>query len=214
VLDPIIDAAFDPAWNASHRGLIWATIMGVLFLSGIGLPIPEDIPLTAAGFTTLKAAGDDFTVGGFVLAFVAVTLPILIGDVCAYSLGRRFGFFWRNTWPFRSVFSEARLTRVQRWFDEYGSPAVFLGRQVAGVRFVTFYTAGTMRMNVVKFVFWDFLGCVVSIPVWLTLGALAARYGRTWLDAASSNVGIAFLVVVAALALMVYLKSRAAPRRV
>ncbi len=208
----IVTHVFNPAWNADHRSAILGVIVVVLFLSGAGLPLPEDLPLSATGFTTFKQSGDMFVWWKFVLAFSMVVAPILLGDLIAYSLGKRYGFGLRNRARFLArALSDRRIARVQRWFDEYGSFTVFLGRQVAGVRFVTFFTAGTMHMKLAKFVLWDFMGCFVSVPVWLTLGALAARYGRHWLHAASRTVGTSFLlgVAVAALILIVVAKIRA-----
>ncbi len=207
----LVAAVFDPTWNLENRRAIWATIVVVLFLSGIGLPLPEDIPLTLAGFTTLKSSHDVFVFWRFVLAFVAVTIPILTGDVLAYTLGRRFGLGIRDRIPpLRRLVSEKRMARVQRWFDNYGSFTVFLGRQVAGVRFVTFFMAGTMRVPLSRFVFFDFLGCLVSVPVWLSLGVLASRYGEEWLRAAMRKVGSGFLIgtIVLLLVFLLVIKLR------
>ncbi len=202
MLESFAEAVFDPLWNAAHRATIWGTIIVVLFLSGLGFPLPEDVPLTASGFTTFKQAGDQFVVTHYLVTFLTVCVPILLGDLCAYSMGRRFGFGLRDRIkPLRRVITDERIAKVQRWYDEYGSFTVFLGRQVAGVRFVTFYTAGTMRMNIAKFVLWDFLGCLVSVPVWLTLGTFTARYGREWMEAASSKIGLTFITIVAILAI-------------
>jgi membrane protein DedA with SNARE-associated domain len=202
---------FDPTWNIENRYIIWPAIVAVLFLSGFGLPLPEDVPLTLAGFTTTKLLYDEFVFSAFALTFLVVVVPILSGDLVAYSLGRRFGFGLRDRSKYiaRAV-SDKRLARVRRWFDEYGSFTVFLGRQVAGVRFVTFYTAGSMRMGLSKFVFFDFLGCFVSVPVWLTLGHMAARYGKIWLDEASKRVGTGFLIgtALAAVLLLLFAKYR------
>ena len=195
-----IAAAFDPAWNVEHRIAIFATIVTLLFLSGIGLPLPEDIPLTIAGFTTIKQAHDEFVLAHYLTTFATVVIPILLGDLIAYALGRRYGLgMTERIAPLRRVLSGARVARVRRWFDRYGGFAVFLGRQVAGVRFVTFFTAGSMHMSIPKFLGFDFLGCVVSVPVWLTLGALASRYGETWLHAAMSRASHTILLVVVAL---------------
>lgn len=214
MLGSVIDAVFDPIWNATHRTTIWTVITVTLFLSGVGLPFPEDVPLAASGFTTYKQAGDEFVLWRYVLTFVIVTIPILAGDLCAYALGRRYGFALRGR--FRIVgrlMSRKRLVRVKRWYNEYGSFTVFLGRQVAGVRFVTFYMAGTMRMSLAKFVLWDFIGCLVSVPIWLALGTLAASHGREWAQAASSKVGLGVIAVVAVLALSLVLFARRRRRR-
>jgi membrane protein DedA with SNARE-associated domain len=192
-----IGAAFDPAWNVEHRFVIFATIAVLLFLSGVGLPLPEDIPLTIAGFTTIKQAHDQFVFAHYLTTFAVVVIPILLGDLIAYGLGRRYGIGLSGRIPvLRRLLSSSRLDRVRRWFERYGAFAVFLGRQVAGVRFVTFFTAGSMHMPVPRFIAFDFLGCVVSVPIWLTLGTLASRYGEVWLHAAMSRASHTLLLVV------------------
>jgi membrane protein DedA with SNARE-associated domain len=210
----IILLAFDPAWNVEHRFSIFAAIMLLLLLAGVGLPLPEDVPLTLAGFTVSQQTHGQFAPGHFLVAFALVVVPIIAGDLVAYGLGRRFGLgLSQRIVLFRRILTPPRLARVQDWFTRYGSFAVFLGRQVAGVRFVTFFTAGAMRMPVPKFVAFDLLGCTVSVPIWFTLGALASRYGERWLHhamhTASHTVLLAVLGLAALLALVVRLKRRA-----
>jgi membrane protein DedA with SNARE-associated domain len=212
-----IAAAFDPAWNVEHRIAIFATVVILLFLSGVGLPLPEDIPLTIAGFTTIKQAQDQFVPAHYLTTFVTVVIPILLGDLIAYALGRRFGLgLTERIGLLRRVLSAPRVARVRRWFDRYGGFAVFLGRQVAGVRFVTFFTAGSMHMPIPRFLGFDFLGCVVSVPIWLALGTFASRYGEIWLHAAMSRAShtilLAVVLLVVALAVVTKLRSgRAGP---
>ena len=211
----IVSNFFDPDWNSAHRNVIWGSIFAILILAGLGFPLPEDVPLTVSGFTTFKQAGDRFRLVNYLITFAWVVGPILVGDVLTYSIGRRWGF----ALPARvrligRLLPEKRMARVQRWFDQYGNFTVFLGRQVAGVRFVTFFSAGAMRMPLAKFVLFDFLGCLVSVPVWLTLGALAAVHGKDWLDKASRTVGHTFLLSAVGLFLLFYvvLKIRTAMR--
>lgn len=212
MIESLLAAVFDASWNAAHRSQIWAAIVVVLFVSGFGFPLPEDIPLTLSGFTTYKQSGDELVWWRYVMTFGIVVLPVLAGDLVAYSMGRRWGWALRRFPFFSRLISDKGMARVQRWFHDYGSFAVFLGRQMAGVRFLTFYTAGTMRMNVAKFILWDFVGCLVSIPVWLTLGALAARFGHEWMVAARSSIGrwfvLAFVIGVVTLVVWMRLRKR------
>lgn len=209
LFERIVSTVFDPAWNVEHRLLIGAVIVIVLFVSGVGLPLPEDIPLTLAGFTVIKQAGDVFVFSHYVFTFVAVVIPILGGDIIAYSLGRRYGLgLTERVHLLRRTLTPARLARVRHWFDRYGAFAVFLGRQVAGVRFVTFFTAGSMHVPLPRFVFFDFLGCLVSVPVWLTLGTLASRYGEPWLRGAMHRVGNGILFIALALIILLVVVSR------
>ena len=208
----LIAIAFDPSWNVEHRAAIFAVIVGVLFISGFGVPLPEDIPLTLAGFTTTVQANFEFDAGRMLTTFLIVLVPILLGDLIAYGLGRRFGLGLRErVGVLRRLLPRRRLTRVHAWFERYGAFAVFLGRQVAGLRFVAFFTAGAMRVPLPKFVAFDSLGCAVSVPIWLTLGALASRHGQAWLRGATSDVSrsilLAVVLLIAAFALVTLVRN-------
>src|ERR1700709_478090 len=67
----------------SHGG--YAVLFGLLFACGLGLPLPEDIPLLIAG--AMVAAGK-FNI---VIASVCAWCGIIGGDCVLYHLGRLFG---------------------------------------------------------------------------------------------------------------------------
>ena len=164
--------ALDPVYTL-------AAIFGVLFVSGAGLPIPEDIPLTFTGILlSLPQTVERF--GGPVPAIITVGLitytAIITGDLIAYTLGRRFGNDIA-TWPLlRLALSPKRRARLERWFARYGNWAVFLGRMVAGVRFVTFVSAGIAKMPVHRFVLFDSLASLVTVPAWIFLGYMIGTH--------------------------------------
>ncbi|MCK6439519.1 MAG: DedA family protein [Planctomycetes bacterium] len=223
---PLLDAFtyFEQAvqWaGADGSTPVWSLIWVVLFASGIGAPLPEDIPLTLTGFLTFQSGffGSHpnhmtFILGDFLYAFLYVTSAILIGDACCWWLGKKFGLPIRERVKlFKRLLTDKRLEKVQGWFQRFGGGTVFLGRQVAGVRFVTFFTAGTVRMPLLRFLFWDFLGALVSVPVWLTLGAIGSNYQdelKNWI--ANTSVGFLAAVVIGVVALIVYVRHRRKPK--
>jgi membrane protein DedA with SNARE-associated domain len=180
----------------------------VLFVSGAGLPMPEDIPLTFTGILlSLPQTAEYF--GGFVPALLTlgalIYLSIICGDLIAYSMGRRFGKDIA-TWPLlRRALSPKRRARLERWFAKYGNWAVFIGRMMAGVRFVTFVSAGIARMPIHRFVIFDTLASLVTVPAWIFLGYVIGTHfdqlmvwmsrinTTTWIVAATGI--IAFFVV-------------------
>ncbi len=194
--------------NTLDTGLTIAAIVGVLFVSGAGLPMPEDIPLTFTGILlSLPQTADYF--GGFVPALVTISFliyfAIICGDLIAYGMGRRFGMGIAS-WPgLRRALSPKRLARLERWFARYGNWAVFIGRMMAGVRFVTFVSAGIARMPVHRFVVFDTLASLVTVPAWVFLGYVIGTHfdklmvwmsrinTTTWIIAAAGLV--AFFVV-------------------
>src|SRR3954464_8744490 len=63
----------------------YAVLFGLLFACGLGLPLPEDIPLMIAG--ALVAKGQMHLVG----AAIAAWCGIIGGDILLYHFGRKFG---------------------------------------------------------------------------------------------------------------------------
>src|SRR5687768_18566399 len=60
-------------------------IFGLLFACGLGLPMPEDIPLLLAGFFIAQGKMNP------VIACALAWLGIIGGDCMLYSFGRRYG---------------------------------------------------------------------------------------------------------------------------
>ena len=118
---------------------LWLTT--ILLLCGLGLPIPEDISLIAAGYFSYKGVLDVHT--AFAVCFAAV----LAGDTMAFFLGRFFGRRVLAS-PFaRRYFTPRRQLRVRAYFRKFGSKVVLIGRFTPGFRFTIFFTAGTLHLR-------------------------------------------------------------------
>jgi membrane protein DedA with SNARE-associated domain len=68
-----------------------------------------------------------------------------------------------------------RQARVRRSFFLHGKKTVFFARFVAGLRIGVYAYAGQHGMLWRRFVFLDFLGCVVSVPTSIWLGKFVAQ---------------------------------------
>ena len=141
----------------------YLAMFGVLFLCGVGLPLPEEVTLIGSGIL-VGLEGADF----FVASFVCV-LGILAGDSIIFGLGYGFGSRFLQSRPMRLLLSTHRQERVAGFFSRHGSKAVFFARFVAGVRVGVYAYAGSQRMSWFRFLLLDFLGAMISGPtsVWL-----------------------------------------------
>ena len=159
----------------------YVAIAFVLFLAGLGIPIPEDIPLIYGGVMAGKGSLNVY------IHFVVSMVFILVGDVSLYLIGRRIARSGKGSetteyeTPSRiqKILTPERKAKVQEYFDQYGSWAVFLGRFVAGVRGAVYLTAGMTHFPLGRFVFLDFLAALVSVPLWIWLGYWA---GENWMS--------------------------------
>jgi len=130
----------------------------VLFLCGLGLPLPEEVTLIASGLLLYQGK----------VAFIPITLvcsaAILAGDTVPYFLGRRYGLkALENRWVAKVLHPE-RFAIVEGKFKKHGSGVVFMCRFLPGIRIPAYFTAGTLGMGYPRFLFLDALGVMISVP--------------------------------------------------
>jgi membrane protein DedA with SNARE-associated domain len=149
--------------------------LGVLLLCGLGLPIPEDIILVTAG---MVAAEDGQS---WVSATALMYAGVLIGDSFIFLLGRRWGSeLLKHRWILRML-SPEKQEKVAQLFHRYGSAVFFVARFLPGLRAPVFWTAGAMRASYVRFVLFDGVAALISVPVFVWLGHfLWLRFGSNF----------------------------------
>ncbi|MBI5864221.1 MAG: DedA family protein [Planctomycetes bacterium] len=179
-----LEAAFYPA------------LLLIFIIASLGIPIPEDIPLIAAG-VILKTSPHVATWPG---AIAVSLLGIMSGDMILYNLGRRWG---PNVFSHRSVawlITPKRMTIMTERFHEYGTWACFFGRFMVGVRAMMCLTAGVTRFPFWKFFIADFCGALLSVPFFIGLGYFFANMLdslKEWIADVQTTLGaIIGLVVV------------------
>ena len=146
------------------RGL-WV-VFGLLFASGLGLPVPSAPVLLGAG---VLAGSGRFSIAGVIGgAFVAH----LATDFAWYVLGR-----WRGQ-SILSLLCRISLepdTCVQRTGDLFArrqSTALVISKFVPGLRIVAAPLAGMLRMPVAGFATWDGLGTLLWVGTLAAIGYL------------------------------------------
>lgn len=170
----------------------------VLFLCGIGLPIPEEVTLIASGLLVHRGQVD------FLQITCVCSAAILLGDSIPYALGRRYGMSALKVRWVRRIIHPERFARLERRFERHGNWAVFACRFFAGVRIPGYFLAGTMRMSFGRFLLLDALGVVVSVPVSIWLGMVfAEQVDRLQESFRSLHLVLAFAILCLALALVV-----------
>src|SRR5689334_10892060 len=91
----------------------YIALFGLLFACGLGLPLPEDIPLMIAG--ALVAKGQMHLLG----AGIAAWCGIIGGDIMLYHFGKRFGLEITRVKFIGKHLTTERIKRVEEMFDNY-----------------------------------------------------------------------------------------------
>jgi membrane protein DedA with SNARE-associated domain len=139
-------------------------IFGLLFACGLGLPLPEDIPLIVAG--ALCATGKM----NLWIAGAAAWCGIIGGDIVLYHMGRRYGMNITRLPLIGKHLTQKRIERVEELFERYGVAVVAVGRMIAGIRGAMVVAAGTIRFNFWKFVITDGIAAIVSGGFFVAVG--------------------------------------------
>jgi membrane protein DedA with SNARE-associated domain len=139
-------------------------LFGLLFACGLGLPLPEDIPLIIAGALLCKDPHS------WILSAIFAWCGIIGGDICLYMMGRRFGMEITRVPFIGKHVTRSRIERVERLFERYGIGVVGIGRLFAGIRGAMVVAAGAIRFNFIKFIIADGLAAVVSGGLFMILG--------------------------------------------
>jgi len=149
----------------------YGALFGLLFSCGLGVPIPEDVPLVAAGILIAK--------GNWHLAIAAplAWLGIVGGDCILYTLGYFYGEKIVKVPVIGKHVTLARIRRAEALFQKYGIWMVAVGRMFAGIRGAMVVTAGTSRFKFIKFLIADGLAAVVSGGMFMFLGYWGGTYG-------------------------------------
>jgi membrane protein DedA with SNARE-associated domain len=139
-------------------------LMAALMSSGIGVPIPEDIPLLLTGFLCEQKGIPvwHWALGcyGFVMA----------RDLTVFTLGRTLPDRITQSRLFQRVMPPGRQAKVESYFERKGWQTVFAGRFMPGFRSVVFFVAGRSGLSYRTFLLADGSAGLISIPVLVFLG--------------------------------------------
>jgi membrane protein DedA with SNARE-associated domain len=186
-----------PDW-ISH--LSYIGIVVVLVLTGAGLPIPEEVPVIAAGVASHS---------GQMVAWRALAcclLGVVAGDCILYSIGYHFGRSLLNEyhWFSRSLTPE-REKKIERLIALHGWKVFLVARLLVFIRSPVFVTAGILHMPFRKFLAIDaFCATIVVTTFFMLSYGFAAHIDVIWHWIHSSQYAITILVVLSGVGVAVW----------
>jgi membrane protein DedA with SNARE-associated domain len=173
----------------------YVALVIVLVLAGMGVPIPEDIPLITGGYLCSEhgpiAKANDAIVDAdndghldrprrrvprIWLMTISGMVGVLLGDSIVFSIGRQ-GIEGNNfvARHLRKVMHSKRREKIERHFARHGNLTVFAGRFMPGARSIVFAFAGMSKMTYSRFLLIDGMAAGISVPLFVWVGFHFAR---------------------------------------
>jgi membrane protein DedA with SNARE-associated domain len=144
-------------------------LFGLLFSCGLGVPLPEDIPLLLGGYFVANGKMN------LALAAISAWCGILAGDCMLYTFGRRYGMAITRLPLVGKEVTPGRIQWVQAHFRKNGVWFVGVGRMFAGIRGAMVVTAGITHFPFIPFIIVDGLAAIVSGGLFVSLGYWAGK---------------------------------------
>ncbi len=148
-------------------------------LSGILIPIPEDVPQVYAG---MRVASGELGYAAVPVAFAGV----LLRDGLVFGVGHLLGERALSSPWVNRVLPRRKIEAARARIAAHGPAAVLIARLSIGVRSGTFFTAGALGVRPRDFLVWDLAGLLVTVPLLTGLGYVFGEpiaAGLLWLAA-------------------------------
>ena len=187
---------------------VYALVVGLMFASSFGFPLPEEVTIISSSLTAFMAThphkypppySGAMGVNPYTLAFICL-LSVFISDYFIYWLGSYFGDRVMGHSRWKKHFQGPSFKRVQRWVQDYGTLAPCIFRFTPGLRFPGHMMCGAIGLPRWKFILVVGLAATITVP---TQVLLISHYGEVILNLLG-RVKI-LLVVLAFMACLTYL---------
>jgi membrane protein DedA with SNARE-associated domain len=171
----------------------WGIFIAMM-IESMCIPLPSEVIMLFGGFLAAKGTLH------FWLVIMAGVLGNLAGSIFAYWAGKYGGRRFIVRYGKYILFQYKHLEQADYWFQKYGSWATFFGRMMPFIRTFISLPAGITKMDVQKFIFFTFLGCV---PWNIGLTLIGFKLGKHWEMAQSYIRPVGYAALFIALALIV-----------
>lgn len=176
-----------------------------LVLGNIGAPIGSELVLPAAG--GLTATGHLSNIWFTIAIAVAGELG---GGTIGYAIGRFGGEPLLERYGKYIHVTHERLSVMHKFFERYGTFAIFICRFLPVIRGIAAFPAGIAEMNLVQFYLWTFAGSAIFCSGLIMLGYSAGGHLDVILPLLKRGGYVALAVAVVAVAIVaIVARSRA-----
>jgi len=181
----------------------YLAIIVVLILTGTGLPIPEEVPIIAAGI--LSSQGTLI----WWLALPSCLFGALAGDCVMYWIGYHFGRSVLREHPWWAHFVKPeREAQIEQMLHKHGLKVFFLARFLVGLRSPVYLSAGIMRVPFRRFFLIDLFCASTVIGLFFGLSYYFGTAITRWIRGAEVGLTVVVVLVLASLAVYFWRRHR------
>lgn len=151
-------------------------IFGSMMLGMIGLPVPDELLMTFAGYMVFKG---QLT---YLLTCLTASFGAISGVSFSFFVGHRFGLPLLMKYGSRVGFGPEKLDHVEKWFRRFGRFAVTVGYFIPGIRHFTAISAGISKWSYGTFMIYALPGGILWAFTFVTFGRMVGEHWRRFIE--------------------------------
>jgi len=177
-----------------HTGYLGLFIL--MTLESALMPIPSEIVMPFAGYLVY--------LGHFDLALVVIISSIanLVGSWIGYYLGIKVGRKFVLKYGKYLLIKEEHVEKAEKWMNKHGTKVILASRNMPAIRTIIPLPAGILRVNLVKFSIYTFIG---SIPWNFFLTYIGYILGEKWYEIKNYTQIIDLILIFAIIFITIFL---------
>jgi len=175
----------------------------VLILTGSGLPIPEEVPIIAAGVLAAQGTLDPWLALGWCI------FGAIVGDCIMYWIGYHFGrgVLCEHPWWARFV-TPHREAQIEVMFRRHGLKVFLVARFLVGLRSPVYLTAGILRVSFKRFLLIDLVCATAVVGTFFGLTYWFGQYIVQWVRTGEVLLTVAVVIALAVVGIWLWQRYR------
>ena len=186
----------------------YPAVFAAAFLEVIFPPIPSEVIFPLVGYTAYsERLGLENAIGMAAVGASGST----VGAIMIYFISKKVGRAAILRFGKHVRIGESELVKAEKWFQKYGTVAVFTGRMVPGIREIISIPAGIGGMSLHKFITFTFFGSLLWSVALTLVGYYLGEAWSSFSDELSSTftvIGIAVVAGIIAVIGVVFLRRK------
>ncbi len=138
------------------------------------------------------------------LLILAATIGSVVGDLLAYMLGKYGSNFLLKH---KKLLQHSHIEEGHKFFSNHGFKSIFIGRFVGPIRPIVPLIAGSIKMNISKFMFYDILSAFVWSSLYIIVGYYFGTYFKE-IEKWVSDISILLTLIILVFVALYYFKFR------
>ena len=177
------------------------------FIESSFVPIPAEVTMIPAGYLVQQGY-----MNGWLVMFWA-TLGAIGGSLFNYWVAAHYGRILFTKYGKFFFLTEAKLAKIESFFEEHGAISTFSGRLIPGLRHYISFPAGLAHMKLKQFIFYTGLGGGLWMLILMGIGYFIGEEKELIRPYVKSTAALVVVLLAAGISLYVWLHKRRRARR-